>query len=118
MRWPADHWVTLSKGVGDHTEYVAHWLNGAAIGTWSLTGSEPAEIKASVRPLSTITAVNLGGEFFGVEGLDRRAVRRAVITFASGEDIAIDVRDWAGVGDQADEFIDHVLNAIVKPQSS
>jgi len=60
----------------------------------------------------------LGAEFFGVEGLDRRAVRRAVITFASGEDIAIDVRDWAGVGDQADEFIDHVLNAIVKPQSS
>jgi hypothetical protein len=84
----------------------------------AVAGASAGGGKASVRPLSTITAVNLGAEFFGVEGLDRRAVRRAVITFASGEDIAIDVRDWAGVGDQADEFIDHVLNAIVKPQSS
>lgn len=118
MRWPADHWVTLSKAVHGHMEYFAHWLNGAAIGTWSLTGSEPAENKSLVRPISTITAVSLDAEFYGEEGLDRRAVRRAVITFTSGEDITIDVRDWSGVGDRADGFIDHVLDAIIKPQSS
>jgi len=118
MRWPVDHWVTLSKAAGDQVQYFAHWLNGAAIGTWSSTGSEPSEIKASVRPISAITAVNLDAEFYGVEGLDRRAVRLAVITFANGEDMNIDVRDWSGIGDQADEFIDHVIDAIIKQQSS
>lgn len=118
MRWPADHWVTLSKNVDGHMEYFAHWIKDRAIGTWSLTGDGPAELACSVRPISSITAVNLSAEFYGVEGLDRRASRRAVIKFPVGDDITIDVRDWSGAGDHADAFIDHVLDAIAESESS
>lgn len=93
-------------------EYFVHWLNGNAIGTWALTGTEPAEMHASVRPISSLTEVKLGASLYD-HGSDIRAVRFATLRFSTGDDIEIDVKQWLGAQrERADQFIDEVLDAL------
>jgi hypothetical protein len=99
-------------------EYFAHWLKGASIGTWSVVGDEPAEMKASVRPISSLQAVDLGAYIYN-EGLSASALRFATLRFSFGENIMVDVREHSGADrDQADKFIDRVLDAVANYTAS
>jgi hypothetical protein len=111
MRWPVDAWVVLGSAKDGHMEYFAHWLRGDAIGTWSLTGTEPAQVTASVRPVSSLQAVDLGAYVYGELG-QGRAMRSAILRFSVGEDIEVDIRQWSVGAERADWFIDHVLDVV------
>ena len=75
-------------------------------------------MKALVRPVSSLNEVELGASYYD-RGLDIAAVRSAVLRFSTGEDIEVDVKQWSGTGrERADQFIDHVLDALAGPDRS
>jgi hypothetical protein len=112
MRWPVEFWVVLGRSKDGHMEYFAHWINADAIGTWSLTGTEPAQVKASVRPVSSLQEVELGAYVYDGGLGECRAMRSAILRFSVGDPIEIDVRQWSGGSERLEEFIDRALDAV------
>jgi hypothetical protein len=101
-----------SAGPRTVTWSTSHWINADAIGTWSLTGTEPAQVKASVRPVSSLQDVELGAYVYDGGLGEGRAMRSAILRFSVGDPIEIDVRQWSGGSERPEEFIDRALDAV------
>ncbi len=91
---------------------VAYWVRGGALGFLGMS-LITQEITGSVRPISAVREVDLGGTVVQ-DGLKEAVLPAVTLRFADGDDISIKVTDWPTdeFRDKARAFVQAVLCAL------
>ena len=114
MRWPVDAFAPQTTHTGGDTEHRVTWIKNDAIGHAVYTRpSEIPEVSATVRPVSSVTRVEIGSTVHD-DGFSQSVTRSLTVHFADGEPLIVDLAKFSVSTQrgQADAFIDAVLDAL------
>ncbi|GAB4672036.1 hypothetical protein [Mycobacterium avium] len=114
MRWPVDKFVLRSVSDTGRTEHHVTWVKGQAIGVASYVRRQgDIEMTAEVRTLNAVCDVKLHGTV-STRGFNDYPLRSISLNFPQGDPIAVAAteRQAQSVQDQAEAFIDQVLDSL------